>query len=294
MMTNPTQTDLAANEYRLDLGGAIIAVFCEPAEFAIGLANWFGRPSADLAPHISLELELIPHADVPDLPNSLVTTKTIGPDGRFDIADGLITGHFDAATARGSIRAKGTLIHGPLMRILEQIFYQAFWSAQRAAGHDTFLIHSSAVIVDGRGFLFVGPSEAGKSTVARLSAAHHVLGDEMNLVRDTGESLVVVGTLFNGLFKDKEPGEAPLAGVFLLKQAPHHRLSEVSTLAAVTALAAEMVPPVGLDQVPGTDTLPQMVDLAEKLATKSELKCLEFLPDEGFWQVIAAEFDLKI
>ncbi len=86
------------------------------------------------------------------------------------------------------------------MRILEQIFYQAFWSARRAAGLDAFLIHSSAVIVDGRGFLFVGPSEAGKSTVARLSAAHHVLGDEMNLVRSSGAGLTLVGTIFNGLF----------------------------------------------------------------------------------------------
>ncbi len=284
----------AANEYRLDLGGAVIAVHCEPAEFAIGLANWFGRPSAGAEPHIRVDLELVPHPDVPDLPNSLVTTKVLAEDGSFDIAGGLITGRFNAADGRGNIRAKGTLIRGPLMRILEQIFYQAFWSARRAAGLDAFLIHSSAVIVDGRGFLFVGPSEAGKSTVARLSAGHHVLGDEMNLVLNTGESLAVVGTVFNGLFKGKQPGSAPLAGVFLLKQAPRHALTEAPLLEAVTALAAEIVPPVGLDEVPTRDTLPGMVALAETLAGKTDLKYLEFLPDDGFWQVIAAEYGLEI
>ena len=180
------------------------------------------------------------------------------------------------------------------MRILEQIFYQAFWSARRAAGLEAFLIHSSAVIVDGRGFLFVGPSEAGKSTVASLSSDYHVLGDEMNLVRDTENGLVLVGTLFNGLFKDKQPGEAPLAGVFLLKQAPHHALTKAPLLEAVTSLAAEMVPPVGLDEIATRETLPQMMGLAETLATKSELKFLEFLPDDGFWNVIAAEFGLAL
>jgi len=40
--------------------------------------------------------------------------------------------------------------------------------------------------------------------------------------------------------------------------------------------------------------LPQMMGLAETLATKSELKFLEFLPDDGFWKVIAAEFGLAL
>jgi hypothetical protein len=283
---------LSPNEYRLDLGGAVIAVCCEPAEFAVGLANWFGRPSAVTAPHLRLALELVPHADSPRLPDSLITTKRLGPDGRFDIADGLITGRYDAATGCGSLQVKGALIRGPLMRILEQIFYQAFWSAQQAAGLDAFLIHSSAVIAGGRGFLFVGPSEAGKSTVARLSAAHHVLGDEMNLVRQDNGRLLVEGTVFNGLFRQKRPGVAPLAGVFILKQARQHTLTEVPLLEAVTALAAEIVPPVGLDQVATRDTLPRMMDLAERLAANSTLKFLEFLPDEGFWPVIAAEFDI--
>ncbi len=292
-MPDHSKNSLDSNEYRMDLGGIVIAIHCEPAEFAIGLHNWFSLPSSQATPHIILDLELVPHADTPHLPNSLVTTKTLADDGSFDIDNGLITGHFDTANNRGSIKAKGTLIRGPLMRILEQIFYQAFWSARPVAGVDAFLIHSSAVIVDGKGFLFVGPSEAGKSTVAELSQAHHVLGDEMNLVRDTGNGMVVAGTLFNGLFKDKTPGEAPLAGIFLLKQAPHHALSEVPLLEGVTALASEIVPPVGLDEIPTRDTLPQMMDLAEKLVAKTDLKYLEFLPDEGFWNVIAAKFELK-
>ncbi|MFT5233104.1 MAG: hypothetical protein ACI9UK_000911 [Candidatus Krumholzibacteriia bacterium] len=288
-----TSLPVQPEEYRLNLGGTVISILCDPAEFAIGLSNWFSQPSATATPHIYLELELITHSDTPDFPNSLVTTKTISPNGAFDIAGGLITGHFDPTTGSGKLKAKGTLIRGPYMRILEQIFYQAFWSAQKHSQIDSFLIHSSAVIADGRGFLFVGPSEAGKSTVARLSSQHHVLGDEMNLVRFDDHGPVVTGTVFNGLFKEKKPGEAPLAGVFLLKQAPAHRLGEIPKLEAVPALAAEIVPPVGLNEVVNSQTLPQMIDFAERLVEIPTLKRLEFLPDEGLWQTIAAEFKLN-
>jgi len=283
-------TPVAHNEYRLDLGGTVIGIACDPPEFAVGLCNWFGLPTSTANPHISLQLELIPHLDTPTLPNSLITTKTLADDGRFDIADGLITGQYDPIRGSGQLKVKGTLIRGPFMRILEQIFYQAFWSARQFSQIDGFLIHSSAVIANGRGFLFVGPSEAGKSTVAELSAHHHVLGDEMNLVRFEADGPVLVGTAFNGLFKNKRPGEAPLAGVFLLKQAQAHALTPLSLIEAVPALAAEIVPPLGLNEIVTPVTLPQMMDYAERLVQKPVLKCLEFLPDDGFWRTIDQEF----
>jgi hypothetical protein len=179
------------------------------------------------------------------------------------------------------------------MRIWEQVLYQAFISAQRARGGEGFLVHSAAVIAEGRGFLFVGPSEAGKSTAAENSRAHHVLGDEMNLVRPgAGNSFEVVGTLFNGTFKEKRPGRAPLAGVFVLEQAPHHALVPIGRAEAVAALSTEIVPPVGLDEIPDAATVPAMVETAAGLVERCEVLRLECLPDPGFWQVIGPRFGL--
>ncbi|MCB1182675.1 hypothetical protein KDM41_04520 [bacterium] len=279
-------TPLAPGEYRLDVGGAVIALHCTPAGFAEGLARWFDRPSAAAAPHVRLDIELVPHADDPRLPTSLVTTKRVAADGSFDIADGLVRGRFDAATGRGQLRVKQVLAHGNLVRIFEQLLYQAFRDARRLAGWDGFLLHSSAVIAHGKGFVFVGPSGAGKSTVARLSAGHHVLGDEMNLLRRRPDGWQVVGTPFNGLFRAKRPGEAPLAAVFLLRQAPRHALAEAPPLAAATTIAAEIAPPVGLAEAPDAGTLPAMLDMAAELVGQTSLKFLDFLPDEGFWRRI--------
>ncbi len=286
--------DQKTNEYRLNLGGSIMALHCNPEAFAPALAKWFQRPSDTGTPHINLNFELVAHTETLDLPNTLLLTKSLLADGSFDIADGLITGHFNRATKEGHIKAKGALTRGLLMRVMEQIFYQAYQSAQQASGIDSVLIHSSAVIAGGSGFLFVGPSEAGKTTAAINSSAHHVLGDEMSLVLNNPAGFILEGTPFNGTFKDKKPGRAPLRAVFLLQQGPQHRISPINSAEAVTMLAAEVVPPIGLDQIPGPETVPAMVDSAVAIIEKVPVFRLELKPDPGFWKVISEHFDLGL
>lgn len=281
-------------EYRLDLGGSVIGFHCSPPPFAEFLAHWFDRPSSPAAAHIDLEFELIPHEESLHLPNTLLKTKTVNPEGGFDIDGGLFHGHYDPARRRGRIDAKAVLSRGRLMRVMEQIFYQAFFSARQASGRDSVLIHSSAVIADGQGFLFVGPSEAGKSTAAGNSKRFHVLGDEMNLVHFTPQGLVLEGTPFNGTFPDKSPGSAPLRAVFLLNQAQRHAIVPVGGAEAGSILAAEVVPPVGLNQVPTAATVPAMVETAARIIGAVPVVRLDLLPDPGFWDVIASAYDLQL
>lgn len=283
-----------SQEYRLDLGGTIIGFHCYPPPFAEFLGRWFDKPSATVPPHIDIELELVPHEEILHLPNTLLKTKTATGDGGFDISDGLFHGYFHPADKRGRIEVKAALAKGQLMRVMEQIFYQTFFSARTISGHQTVMIHSSAVIADGQGFLFVGPSEAGKTTVALNSNQHHVLGDEMNLVHFKPEGLILEGTPFNGAFRDKKPGSAPLRAVFLLNQAAEHALKPIGGAEAGSILAAEVVPPVGLAEVPTSQTVPDMVDTAARIIDKVPVVRLDFLPDPDFWSVIAKEYDLPL
>jgi hypothetical protein len=278
------------NEYRLDLGGSVIALHCHPAMIAPGLVGWFNRPSSPAEAHIDLDLEVIAEPYPGFLPNSLITTKTVSENGQFSIANELITGQYDPATRRGAIRARQILFEMPYIRVLEQILYQAFYSARAASGQDAVLIHSSAVIAHGAGFLFVGPSEAGKSTAAGCSSEHHVLGDEMNLVSWAPDGVMLEGTGFNGTFREKSPGRAPLKAIFLLDKAPEHALREVSIAEATTTLAKEIVPQVGLDEGPTAETLPAMVDAASRILQCVPIRCLEFRPDPGFWPIILRTF----
>lgn len=281
-------------EYRLDLGGTIIGFHCYPPQFADYLAHWFDNPSSPTSAHVDIDFELVPHEEGLHLPNTLLKNKTVTPDGGFDISDGLFRGHFRPTEGRGLIQAKAAVARGQLMRVMEQIFYQTFFSALAVSRRQSVMIHSSAVIADGQGFLFVGPSEAGKTTVALNSSRFHVLGDEMNLVHFTEEGLLLEGTPFNGTFRDKKSGTAPLKAVFLLRQAQEHGIRSLGTAEAGSILAAEVVPAVGLDEIPSADTVPRMVDAAARIIAEVPVMRLDLLPDSGFWNVIAKEFSLAL
>jgi hypothetical protein len=63
---------------------------------------------------------------------------------------------------------------------------------------------------------------------------------------------------------------------------------------AASLLAAEVVPQVGLDQVVGPQTVPDMVDAAARIVGSTRFARLDLLPDPGFWSVIARQFSLNL
>ncbi len=278
------------NEYRFAIGNVVISLVCQPPGLADFLSDWFAVPTITNKPDIQFEFEVVPHNDIPIMPNSLLRTKITSSDGGFDISDGLFFGSFDPTTNRGLIKAKGTLLKGLLPRVLEQIFYQAYYSAPQTSREDSFLVHSSAVIADGGGYLFVGPSEAGKSTVAACSSAYQVINDEMNLIHLTDNGPFVEGTLFNGTYKEKKAGKAPLRAIFTLSHQAHHKVVPTYLPDAVTTLAAELVPQLGLSDDINPQTIPIQVDTAAKILDIVPVRTLEFEPNPGFWPEILAEF----
>ena len=275
--------------YRLQVGPVSIELRCESPQYARSLADYFGRPSAPGAPDISLELEIVSHADIPDIPNSLVAGKSVSGH-EFTIADGLITGNFDPRSRRGKLSILNILTKGQYPRVFEQVLYQAVQSAFRTAGTDALMIHSSAVATDQGGFLFVGASGTGKSTVAELSADFAVLNDEMNLVSFDNDPVELHGTPFNGFYQGKVEGTAPLRAVFLLAHGRRHELAPVGPAEAVSILSAQICPPVGLEDPFSPDIRLQMLDLAEKLFHSVPVQRLEFTPDPGFWDLIFTRF----
>ena len=82
-------------------------------------------------------------------------------------------------------------------------------------------IHSSAVILDGKGFLFVGHAGAGKSTIASLLREDaEILCDDRNIVRRWEDGFRVHGTWSHGDLAEVSPNSAPLQAILFLHQAP--------------------------------------------------------------------------
>jgi hypothetical protein len=284
----------AERQYRLRVGEVVIALNCPDPQYAASLAEYFAQPCDPAPPVVELDLNIVLHDTEPAVPNSLILTKALTGDGGFDIADGLIRGRFDPATGKGELHVMNALTSGLLTRVFEQILYQAWHSGRRRLGYDACLVHSSGVIRNGRGYLFVGASEAGKTTVANLSQDYTVTNDEMNLVEFHADGARLRSTPFNGHYRDKQAGTAPLAAVLLLEQGPAHRLESVGCGLAAGAVAGQIAPPVGLEEVADTETRLAMLDLGSRLVEWVPVRRLIFLPDRGFWPIIKRTFTAEL
>jgi hypothetical protein len=219
------------------------------------------------------------------VPDSLLMDKSV--DGQtFTMGGGIVRGDFDRDRAEGHIEVGSRLLKGRLIRVFEQLLYQAFYSDPRNGKGASVLLHSSGVIRQGHGYLFTGLSGAGKSTIARLSRDEMVLNDEISLVRFSGEQAIVEGTPFNGFFKRKVAGEAPLKAIFVLSQGRAHSITAMSPSQAVASLLPQIVPPVGLDERITRDTLDSMMNLAQAIREAVPVYRLQFKRDPGFWKEI--------
>lgn len=89
--------------------------------------------------------------------------------------------------------------------------------------------HSSGVVLNGKGILFVGHSEAGKSTMARmLQDQAQILCDDRIIVRKWPDGFWIHGTWSHGEIDTVSPDGAPLAAICFLEKADENRLIPVS------------------------------------------------------------------
>jgi len=95
-------------------------------------------------------------------------------------------------------------------------------------------VHAAGVRMNGQGFVFAGPSEAGKSTIVKLIGARgEVLCDDRVIIRKEAAGFRVHGTWNHGEIPTVSPGSAPLRAVFFLRQAKMNRIERVDDPKAV-------------------------------------------------------------
>jgi hypothetical protein len=98
--------------------------------------------------------------------------------------------------------------------------------AQVLAHRQGVFFHSSAAVLEGQGLLFVGHSEAGKSTTVKmLQGKAEILCDDRNIVRRWPEGFKVHGTWSHGEVPLVSPASAPLRAILFLQQAEKNRLT---------------------------------------------------------------------
>lgn len=98
---------------------------------------------------------------------------------------------------------------------LEQLLLTTVLGHSRGA-----VVHASAIVHEGLGWVFAGTHGAGKSTTASLFVKHRnavVLSDDRVVVRRVAGAWRVFGTPWAGTVMQASPMSAPLAGIFFLR-----------------------------------------------------------------------------
>jgi hypothetical protein len=145
---------------------------------------------------------------------------------------------FDNAYTRGEVIVSNEVTtEDPLEYPLDELLVASILA--RGGGVE---LHGCGIVVDGRGYLFVGQSGAGKTTTARIwvaETAATILSDDRIIVRPATSSsrrFRMYGTPWHGEAEICAAEDAPLEGIFLLQQAATTAIRQIEPADAVARL----------------------------------------------------------
>ena len=145
--------------------------------------------------------------------------------------------------------------------------------------YNGFYLHSSAVMLDGKVYLFSGPSRAGKSTHTRLwqqtfGPKARVINDDKPAIRLMDGKWIAYGTPWCGKDGINENASAPVAGICFLKKAPHNAIRRLSSLEAATKILTQTI-----RKFESEDKLDKLLELLNQFVEDIPVYELENLPE---------------
>lgn len=109
--------------------------------------------------------------------------------------------------------------------------------AEALIPYNIILMHGSALMIDGKGIVFLGSSGIGKSTQSRLwretfGNRVRMINDDKPLVGITGENAVVFGTPWDGKHHLSSNSSAVIKAICFIERADHNLINRIDSGAA--------------------------------------------------------------
>ena len=149
--------------------------------------------------------------------------------------------------------------------------------ARKVLDFDGYYIHSSAVVCDGKAYLFSAPSGTGKSTHTekwiRLFGAHY-LNDDKPIIRLVDGQWIAYGTPWSGKHDLSTNEGVPLGGIACLRRGEKNTIRPMDPADAIPYFMSQSVFHLSQDQ-----TLKKL-ELMDKIIRTVPIWELHCLPDD--------------
>ena len=174
--------------------------------------------------------------------------------------------------------------------VIEMMLVRAFYSLAKKENYKSFLMHASAVVRKEVAYLFLGPSESGKTTIAGLSQNKGlILHDELVVVHTENSRSFVQGTPFHSNLPIDFESLFPLGAMFILKPSGKISFQPIHTKQAFIQILRQAAPPISFeyDCIQINDVqLDATFDFSKKLANTVPVYVMEFSLKDNIWPVI--------
>lgn len=156
-------------------------------------------------------------------------------------------------------------------------FLRVFFSVFLVVNSDGFLLHSSSVKIENKGYVFTGASGSGKSTIATLKDNISVLSDEIVAIRKVKGRYYTFGTPFMSKFvfgglNDK----AGIESIFFLHKSKNNYKKPMKAVTAIKKLLPNILF-FGVDR----ELHSKLLHLVEDLVNNVKFYDLYFTKEQG-------------
>ena len=228
------------NQSKIEIAGVCAKIVCQDKEFVLGIdeqyRNYQSTAKEDFVFYVDSEVQPFQIPDVSEGFDYGEQNVVIIP-GKWKYS---IVLDEDRHMELGSIDIMGAKVHLHLLPGLEigSYFELVFMYAIRhfLSYQGGLLLHASGVIREGRGFVFCGPDESGKSTIAKMAPASLVAADDSLALRVANGSCWLYTVPWGS--RDSKNVSAPIAKVFFIHKARELEVRETALIEAVKQFLA--------------------------------------------------------
>jgi hypothetical protein len=294
-----TKDVIPANDtLSIKIGSVSFALKCKEEEFINRLQHLYHNFLTEQPVDITVELEEDKQLSADGvLDPSLSDTKYMHENGNsFRTSSQLLSGQYDLTRRIIKLTgAKFLLDPDTEVNRLNQLLSLSYYSACKVKYGDVppaMLVYSCGIIRHGKAFVFAGPSESGKTTIAGFCREQdgEVLNDEIVLMSrpiNDGKEISVKSAPMISRISPRANKSAPLSCILLIRKSDKTAIHEIDRTEAYLRFMRQIITPSYIGQRDKRAVYSLIADFSNEITQSVPVYELEFsLNGESLWREI--------